>query len=91
MFRRGELCAVEGVGEYAEWGEKGAFLRASFGDGSKDHLQKGITIFTTELVNSSSRQVVKLYKPCSQRTFQGRSFLLEKRKCSGGRQSTVTE
>lgn len=50
MIRRGELCAVENGNERAERGEEGSFLRASFGNGTKDYLQQGMTIFSAELI-----------------------------------------
>ncbi|KAJ7679206.1 pyridoxal phosphate-dependent transferase [Mycena polygramma] len=50
MIRRGELCAVEDENERVAQGEEGSFLRASFGNGTKDYLQLGMTIFAAELV-----------------------------------------
>ncbi|KAJ7220243.1 pyridoxal phosphate-dependent transferase [Mycena pura] len=50
MIRRGDLCAVEDADERAANGEEGSYLRASFGNGTKEYLQQGMTIFATELV-----------------------------------------
>ncbi|KAF7354323.1 Aminotran-1-2 domain-containing protein [Mycena venus] len=50
MIRRGELCAAEDGNKRAKRGEEGSFLRASFGNGTKDYLQQGMTIFAAELI-----------------------------------------
>ncbi|KAJ7729394.1 pyridoxal phosphate-dependent transferase [Mycena maculata] len=50
IFRRGELFAVEGDEERARQGEEDVFLRASFGSGTTEELEKGMTIFATVLV-----------------------------------------
>ncbi|KAJ6591661.1 PLP-dependent transferase [Mycena vulgaris] len=50
VFRRGELFAVEDDDERAKMGEEDVFLRASFSSGTKEDLEKGMSIFATVLV-----------------------------------------
>ncbi|KAK7045264.1 Aminotran-1-2 domain-containing protein [Favolaschia claudopus] len=49
MVRRGDLSAAASAEERAERGEKGAFLRTSFGWGAKEEMEKGYSIFAAEL------------------------------------------
>jgi len=50
IFRRGELFAIEDDEERAKRGEEDIFLRASYSSGPLDDLEKGLTIFATQLV-----------------------------------------
>ncbi|KAJ6477122.1 pyridoxal phosphate-dependent transferase [Mycena vitilis] len=50
MLRRGELFAADAANDRANRGEEAIFLRAAFGNGTKEDLEKGMNIFARELV-----------------------------------------